>query len=258
MAAVKKRYGTSRKPVKQDLQTAEEVQEKLEGFWLTLQQYRYPILGGLGALFLVVSILSVFEQMAETESMEANSSFSGIMDTMNAPVFDGDKPEGFEGLSFATDVERGKATVAAANSFLAESNDAELKELAGLISATAEFEAGAYGEAGKRTAESQTALGDSPLKGILALRAAVTSKSAGDAASAKLGFNQAMESENTYVQIQALKGLGDLANPAFGGAGDGAVAREQYEKCVALVDQVQDQATQDAMRADLEGRLSTL
>ena len=258
MAAVKKRYGTSRKPVKQDLQTAEEVQEKLEGFWLTLQQYRYPILGGLGALFVVVTILSGFEQMAETESMEANTSFKTVMDTMNAPVFDGDKPEGFEGLSFGTDVERSEATVAAANQFISESADAELQALAGLVSASAEFEAGAFDDAGKLTAASQTAMGDSPLKGILALRAAVTSKAAGDAASAKVGFTQAMESENTFIQIQALKGLGDLANPAFGGAGDGAAAREQYEKCVALVDQVQDQSTQDALRAELEGRLSTL
>ena len=32
----------------------------------------------------------------------------------------------------------------------------------------------------------------------------------------------------------------------------------QYEKAIALLDQVTDKTTQDALRADLEGRLNTL
>ena len=88
MAAVKKRYGTSRKPIKTDLATAEEVQEKLEGVWLKLHTYRRPIVGGFAVLFLAVSGLSVMESAQESGQMEANSALNSVLDTMNALVFE--------------------------------------------------------------------------------------------------------------------------------------------------------------------------
>ena len=258
MAAVKKRYGTSRKPIKQDLQTAEEVQEKLEGVWLKLEQYRYPILGGFGALFVLVVGLSLVEQASENSAMEANTQLNTVFNAMNAPVFEEGAPEGFEGLSFETEAARAATTEKAANEFASVSDDTVLNAFAQMAVSSTQFEAGNFDAAVESITKAQTGVLETSFKGAVALRAAVTALAKGDREAAKAGFNQALASEQLFLQIQGFKGLGDLSNEAFGGAGDADAAKSQYEKAVALLDQITDKTTQDALRADLQGRLNTL
>lgn len=258
MAAVKKRYGTSRKPIKQDLQTAEEVQEKLEGVWLKLEQYRYPILGAFGLLFVLVVAVSLVDQASEESAMEANNKLNAVMTAMNAPVFEEGAPEGFEGLSFETDEARIAATEKAAGEFAAASDDVVLNAFAQMAVSNVQYEGGNFEAAVAANAKVQTGVLDTSLQGAVSLKAAITALAAGDRESAKAGFTQALGSGQPFLQIQGFKGLGDLSNAAFGGTGNVDDAKGQYEKAIALLDQLTDKTTQDALRADLEGRLNTL
>lgn len=258
MAAVKKRYGTSRKQIHQDLQTAEDVQEKLEGFWLVLQQYRYPILGGLGALFAVVSAVSFMQHMTETTALENNARFTSVVDVMNTPVIPAsDVTEGAE-KSFPTEAARGEATLAEVDTFTKGGESGDMAGFASLATANAQFEMGAWADSLATASEWNGAHANSSLSNAMILRAAITAKASGDTAAAKGFFTQATESPETWFQIQGLMGLGDLSNQALGGSEANADAQSQYEKCLALVEQVPAGATRDALRDQVQGRLDSL
>ena len=258
MAAVKKRYGTSRKPIKTDLATAEEVQEKLEGVWLKLHNYRRPIIGGFGVLFLVVTGLSVMESAQESSQMEANGALNGVLDTANAPVFEEPAPEGFEGISFQSDTARMEATSTKATDGSDVLGSGGLNGLASAVVASSAYSAGDYKASQEWSAKAQTALKDTKLVAIIALQGATAAAASGKLEEAKVGFNQALTSTSPYIQVAAHRGLGDLAHPSLGGGGTAEEAKGQYEKAQALLSSISTTTAREALQVELDGRINSL
>ncbi len=259
MATVKKRYGTSRQRGSQDLKTAEEVQEKLEGVWLYLQKYRFPIVGGIVVLFVIVGILSAFESMAESEALEVNAVFTKAVAPLNAPVLPAEQAAQFDGPSFATEKERLDAGLASLTDFRASESNTPLGTMAAFVTAPVQFGLGNWDEAQKELEAVKGTAGSESLSTVLSLQLAQTASAKGDQAAATQHFTALTESTTPWFQLQGVIGLGDLSNPGFGAEGaDAKAARTQYEKGLAIVDTMAPGTWTDALKAQVTSRLQAL
>ncbi len=251
---------------RKELRQQDEVMTKLQHAYAWLSKFKVHLAVGAAALVVVLLVTSAVMHWSKSRSRDVSAefdkAFAPMMGQVAGEADDSALPAELRVKRETFDSEDAKydAAIERLQAFISEHDGSDLADVASLPLARAEMNRGKLDEAKSTLTAYVDGHGDSPLLPLVYEQLGTLSVEQGKADEAATWFGKLVAMKAPYFVALGNDHLGDLANPAFGAAGDAEKARTAYQTALTALTENDRQirAAEKPMKSAIERKLALL